>query len=247
MQLGPARQLAGFVSRKENMLSVDRTLSEGRVPLKQGVSTTLLIRCVALGLGAGPGPAGGSSPNLPACNRWAILPLADNGRERSRASCPPALILHADRRSASVERDGDKVCCAFPSSLNSSLKNHCMIWNGTNQSSYKGLLCNQELGLVVLWSSVSPEHYRAACSGHPSASGALSRGGGVDGELPNSSSAFHTSATLLSIGSAGVPYICSCVGTGAHPQHFKQQSHFQRKTSGHALYYFLIKCMLVTS
>eukprot|EP00076_Gallus_gallus_P048571 XP_421827.4 transcription elongation regulator 1-like protein [Gallus gallus] len=34
--------------------------------------------------------------------------LSDNGRERSRASCPPALILHADRRSASVERDGDK-------------------------------------------------------------------------------------------------------------------------------------------
>lgn len=134
-----------------------------------------------------------------------MLPLADKGRARSRASCPPALILHADRRSASVERDGDKVCCAFPSSLNSSLKNHCMIWNGTDQSRYKGLLCDQELGLIVLWSSVSQEHYRAACSGHPAASGALFQGGGEDGGLTKSSFAFHVPAMLLSIGSAGVP------------------------------------------
>ncbi|NXC43438.1 TCRGL protein, partial [Penelope pileata] len=34
--------------------------------------------------------------------------LTDSSREPSRASCPPALILHADRKSASVERDGDK-------------------------------------------------------------------------------------------------------------------------------------------
>eukprot|EP00075_Anas_platyrhynchos_P026932 XP_027316185.1 transcription elongation regulator 1-like protein isoform X2 [Anas platyrhynchos] len=30
------------------------------------------------------------------------------GKESSRPSCPPALILHADRKSAPVERDGDK-------------------------------------------------------------------------------------------------------------------------------------------
>ncbi|XP_050567981.1 transcription elongation regulator 1-like protein isoform X4 [Cygnus atratus] len=34
--------------------------------------------------------------------------LTDNGKESSRPSCPPTLILHADRKSAPVERDGDK-------------------------------------------------------------------------------------------------------------------------------------------
>ncbi|OXB82537.1 UNVERIFIED_CONTAM: hypothetical protein H355_005792 [Colinus virginianus] len=34
--------------------------------------------------------------------------LTEKGRERSRGSCPPALILHTNRRSTSVERDGDK-------------------------------------------------------------------------------------------------------------------------------------------
>uniref|UniRef100_A0A663N175 Transcription elongation regulator 1-like protein n=1 Tax=Athene cunicularia TaxID=194338 RepID=A0A663N175_ATHCN len=34
--------------------------------------------------------------------------LTDNGKESSRSSCPPTLILHAERKSAPVESDGDK-------------------------------------------------------------------------------------------------------------------------------------------
>ncbi|NXK51148.1 TCRGL protein, partial [Chauna torquata] len=34
--------------------------------------------------------------------------LTGNGKESGRPSCPPTLILHADRKSAPVERDGDK-------------------------------------------------------------------------------------------------------------------------------------------
>nr|XP_013809470.1 PREDICTED: transcription elongation regulator 1-like protein [Apteryx mantelli mantelli] len=34
--------------------------------------------------------------------------LTDNGKESSRSSCPPALILHTDRKSKPVENDDDK-------------------------------------------------------------------------------------------------------------------------------------------
>lgn len=62
------------------------------------------------------------------------FPLTDNGKESSRSSCAPALILHAERKSTPVESDGNKVCTGV-----SSFKNLFKLLNCTNHSQDKGL------------------------------------------------------------------------------------------------------------
>jgi len=62
------------------------------------------------------------------------FPLTDNGKESSRASCPPAFILHTERKSTAVESDGEKVCDGI-----SSFKNLVKLLNCTKQSQDKGL------------------------------------------------------------------------------------------------------------
>uniref|UniRef100_A0A8C2SPJ2 Transcription elongation regulator 1-like protein n=1 Tax=Coturnix japonica TaxID=93934 RepID=A0A8C2SPJ2_COTJA len=83
-----------------------------RGPSPVGSPPSLALLAVEAEAPPGPPPS-----RVPQCRLLTLSPLRipvlgspfpDKGRERSRASCPPALILHTDRRSNSVERDGDK-------------------------------------------------------------------------------------------------------------------------------------------
>lgn len=75
------------------------------------------------------------------------FPLTDNGKESSRSSCPPTLILHTERKSTPMDSDGNKVC----DGVSSSFKNLFKLLNCTNQSHYKGLpsgwSCAGDMGL----------------------------------------------------------------------------------------------------
>ena len=62
------------------------------------------------------------------------FPLTDNGKESSRSSCPPTLILHTERKSTPVESDGDKVCNGVSSFINLFKLSNCR-----NRSQDKGL------------------------------------------------------------------------------------------------------------
>ncbi|XP_075360427.1 transcription elongation regulator 1-like protein isoform X3 [Mycteria americana] len=62
-------------------------------------------------------PQGPSAPSVQPCHVLTFSPIKipvlaspfpDNGKESSRSSCPPTLILHTERKSTPVESDGDK-------------------------------------------------------------------------------------------------------------------------------------------
>ncbi|KFO76229.1 Transcription elongation regulator 1-like, partial [Cuculus canorus] len=62
-------------------------------------------------------PQGPSAPSVQPCHVLTFSPIKipvltspfpDNGKESSRSSCPPTLILRAERKSTAVESDGDK-------------------------------------------------------------------------------------------------------------------------------------------
>ncbi|NXD56771.1 TCRGL protein, partial [Corvus moneduloides] len=56
---------------------------------------------------------------------------ADRGKESSRASCPPTLILHTERKSVPTGSDSDKVCAGASSRASWDLR--CVVWTGDDR------------------------------------------------------------------------------------------------------------------